>query len=110
MCSWSESISNGSVGRKDSGRLYNFPWVARFHLAMYRATGDSSQLDRFVRVVRSYYKRDGKKHLSMEIPITEGLKTLEEAGRAQEKAELLLRAPLPAGDQRAARREERPVG
>ena len=42
----------GAVGRQDSGRLYNFPWVAHFHLAMYRATGDADRLDRFVRVIR----------------------------------------------------------
>ena len=46
-------VVHGSVGRKDPGRLYNFPWVARFHLAMYRATGVPAQLDRFVRVMRS---------------------------------------------------------
>ena len=78
-----------TVGRKDPGRLYNFPWVAHFHLALYRATGEGDQLDRFVRVLRSYYKREGARHLSIGIPIVEGLKTLEAAGRTQDKAELL---------------------
>lgn len=70
-------------------RLYNAPWVAHFHLAMYRATGDSSQLDRFVRVLRSYYAQGGAKYYAIGIPITDGLKALEEAGRSKERAELL---------------------
>ena len=65
----------GAVDRQDSGRLYNFPWVAHFHLAMDRATGDADQLDRFVRVIRSYYARGGAKHLSIGIPVVEGLQT-----------------------------------
>ena len=79
----------GAVGRRDAGRLYNFPWVAHFYLAMYRATGDADQLDCFVRVIRSYYARGGAKHLSIGIPVVEGLQTLEKAGRTREKDELL---------------------
>ena len=82
-------IVYGSIGRTNAQRLYNFPWVAHFHLAMYRATGDASQLDRFVRVLRSYYARGGAKFYAIGIPIRDGLKALEEAGRTEEKAELL---------------------
>ena len=78
-----------SVGRNGKWRLYNAPWAAHFHLALYLATGDSSQLDRFVRVLRSYYARGGAKHYSIGIPVTEGLKTLSEAGRTEVRDELL---------------------
>lgn len=80
-----------SIGRNGTWRLYNWPWAAHFHLAMYRATGDTAQLDRFVRVLRSYYSRGGAKHYSIGIPVTEGLKTLAEAGRTKDREELLSR-------------------
>jgi len=43
-------IVYGSIGRTKPERLYNYSWAAHFHLAMYRATGDSAQLNRFVRL------------------------------------------------------------
>lgn len=79
------------VGRSFYDRLYNFPWAAHFHLALYRATGDGAQLDRFVRVVRRFYARGGAKHYAIGLPVTEGLRALAEAGRADERAELLAR-------------------
>jgi hypothetical protein len=78
-----------SIGRSGTGRLYNYPWVAHFHLAMYRATADASQLDRFVRVMRTYYARGGAKFYAIGIPATEGLKALDQAGRTEERAELI---------------------
>jgi hypothetical protein len=84
-----EGVVYEDTGRQSNGRLYNYPWVARFHLAMYRATGDTSQLARFVRVMRSYYRRGGGKFYSIGIPITDGLKALREAGRTAEYEELL---------------------
>lgn len=79
----------GSIGRTRPQRLYNFPWAARFHLAMYRATGDTNQLDRFIRIIRAFYSRGGAKYYAIGIPITDGLTALDQAGRAQERAELL---------------------
>ncbi len=77
------------VGRAVYDRLYNFPWGAHFHLALYRSSGDVGQLDRFVSVLRRYYARGGAKHYSIGLPITEGLRALAEAGRVAERAELL---------------------
>lgn len=76
------------IGRKGTHRLYNFPWVAHFHLAMYRAVGDSGHLDRYVRVVRSHYAKNAA-HYSIGMPITGGLNALAEARRKQERDELL---------------------
>lgn len=78
-----------SVGRKDSARLYNYPWVAHFHLAMYRATDDAKQLDRYVRVMRSYYAKGGVKEYCIGIPIADGLNALQSAGRTNDYAQLL---------------------
>ena len=77
------------IGRKKNSRIYNCPWVAHFHLAMYRATGDTAQLDRFVRVIRSYYAQKGAKFYAIGLPIADGIKTLKEAGRTAECDELL---------------------
>jgi hypothetical protein len=77
------------VGRKTNNRLYNYPWVAHFHLAMYRSTGDANHLERFVRVMSSYYRQGGGKFYSIGIPVTEGLKALQDAGRTAEHEELL---------------------
>lgn len=79
----------GSVGRRDFGRLYNYPWAAHFHLALYQATGDREQLDRYVRVLRSYFARGGARFYAIGMPISEGLKALEKVGRIQEREELL---------------------
>ncbi|MDR1011631.1 MAG: hypothetical protein LBM04_11020 [Opitutaceae bacterium] len=78
------------IGRKKSGRLYNFSWVAHFHLAMYQATGDRRQLDCFVRVLRAYYAtKEGAHFHLIGMPVTDGLKALEQAGRNAERVELL---------------------
>ena len=79
----------GNVGRKHWERLYNFPWFAHFHLAMYRATGDAEHLDRMVRILRSYYARDGAKYYAIGIQVLDTLAALAGAGREAERAELL---------------------
>lgn len=91
------------IGRTNGERLYNFPWVARFHLAMSRAAGESEpggsklggskseHLDRFMRVVRRFYARGGAAFYPIGMPVREGLETLARAGvsRASDYAELL---------------------
>lgn len=79
----------GNIGRKHWERLYNFPWFAHFHLAMYRATGDADHLDRMLRVFRSYYARGGAKYYAIGIRVTDSLAALAEAGRDADRAELL---------------------
>ena len=78
------------VGRQKSERSYNFPWVAHLHLALYQATGDRDQLDRFVRVVRSYYAtEEGLRFYPIGFPVRDGLAALAAAGRVSERDELL---------------------
>ncbi len=78
-----------TVGRKNSERLYNHPWVAHFHLAMYQATGDTDQLQRAVRNLRSYYAHGGARFYAIGLPISEILTALEKAGLTTERNELL---------------------
>ncbi|MGC4074163.1 MAG: hypothetical protein QM760_16950 [Nibricoccus sp.] len=80
-----------NVGRQPSHRLYNYPWIAHLHLALYKATGETEQLDRCVRVLRSYYAHGGVKYYAIGLPITDTLATLAKAGRDAERTELLTR-------------------
>jgi hypothetical protein len=78
------------IGRKRHGRIYNFIWVAHFHLAMYLATGEEEQLDRFVRVMRAYYAtEEGAQFYPIGIPASDGLRALKQAGRIGDHDELL---------------------
>lgn len=86
-----EGTVYGGIGREDSRRLYNFPWAACFHLALFKATGDDDHLDRFTRIVRRFYARGGAAFYPIGMPVLDGLETLAAAGppRAAEHAELL---------------------
>lgn len=77
------------IGRKGTERLYNFPWAARFYLAMWRATGEAAHLDRFVAVMASYYRAGGLRHYGIGVPVGEGLRALAEAGRGEARDALL---------------------
>ncbi len=88
--------TNGVVyswtGYKDSYRLYNSPWVAHLHLAMYWATRDKKYLDLYVKTIRAYYGKNrgaGFRFYSVDLPILDGLKTLKAAGMNAEYDELL---------------------
>jgi hypothetical protein len=70
-------------------RLYNYPWVARLHLAMYQATNNSRYLDAFVRTIRAYYAKGGQQYYPVDLPISEGLAALSEAKRRAEYDEFL---------------------
>lgn len=67
------------VGKPPS-RLYNFPWVAQFHLEMYRLTRNKECLRRFFRTFRAYYKGGGYTFYAEGMPIVDGLESLREAG------------------------------
>jgi len=72
-----------------SQRPYNYPWVARFHLAMYQATNDMRYLDAFVSTIRAYYARGGQHFYPVDLPISDGLAALGQAKRNAEYGELL---------------------
>jgi len=82
-------IVYGTVGRKDPERLYNYPWIAHFHVAMYQATGDKQHLDQAVRVLRNYYARGGGRFYAIGLPITDILTALATADRDAKRRELL---------------------
>ena len=75
------------VGKKPS-RLYNFPWVAQFHLEMYRLTGQQDCLRRFLGTFRAYYKGGGHTFYAEGMPIVDGITSLAQAGFDKERREL----------------------
>jgi hypothetical protein len=78
-----------SIGRRDSDRRYNFPWVAQLHLAMYRATGEAEHLRDFARTCRAYYAQGGAKFYCIGMPVLAGLQALEKAGMTSDRTTLL---------------------
>jgi hypothetical protein len=81
----------GTIGRKNSERLYNHPWVAHFNLAMYQAFRDRSHLLAAVKNIHSFYAHGGIKFYPIGLPIVELLAALEQEGLDRERAELLAR-------------------
>lgn len=77
------------VRRQPSHRLYNYPWVAHLHLALYRATKGRERLQRFVRTLRALYQKGGERFYTIGLRIIDGLKALEEEGMKSEREELL---------------------
>jgi hypothetical protein len=77
------------VGRQKNQRLYNYPWIAHLHVAMYQSTKRQDSLQRFVSTCRMFYKNGGEKFYPIGMPMLVGLTLLKEAGRATEHEELL---------------------
>lgn len=79
------------LGRRQRERLYNYPWAAHFHLALYKATKNEAELARFVKIMRAYYQHpEGARFYAIGIPAEEGIRTLRDAGRTAEAEELMV--------------------
>jgi hypothetical protein len=70
-------------------RLYNYPWVCRFWLEMYAATGDDRYADRLLDTVRAFYRAGGARFYAIGMPILRGHRVLSASGRDKDAAELL---------------------
>ena len=78
----------GEVDRNSRRRLYNYPWVAEFQVAAYRATGDRRHLlDAYGTLMRSFAQL--KTLVLVESPEAEVFRALAEAGCRDESAKLL---------------------
>lgn len=76
---------------KDSHRIYNSPWVAHFHLAMYQATKNVRYLQLFSKTVIAYYglyKGHNYEVYPIGWQISDGLKALKDAGSETEYREV----------------------
>lgn len=83
-------VYNG-VKRAGPERLYNYPWVIQFHLAMYDAFGRPEHLRRALDAARAYYNRGGERFYCIGMPVTGLLRALEQAGWSNERKEMLAR-------------------
>jgi len=84
-----KGVVYGDAGRRDAGRLYNYPWIAELHVLMYRVTRDPACLRRFTRVIHTLYSRDGFGFYCIGLPISEGLAQLKAAGMTSQYNEVL---------------------
>jgi hypothetical protein len=70
-------------------RLYNYPWVARLHLAMYQDTKDPRYLDAKVNTIRAFYVNGGERFYPIDLPIVDALAALDDAKRTEQHDELV---------------------
>lgn len=69
-------------------RLYNWPWVAQFHLEMAKLTGSPECLARFVKTIESYYANGGERFYAIGLPVFEGLTVLKATDRTVDYAKV----------------------
>jgi hypothetical protein len=79
------------VNRNKQVRLYNYPWVVQFHLAMYRAYGRVQYLREALETCRMYYNKGGERFYCIGMPVLDMLNALREAGWDNERKEMLAR-------------------
>ena len=60
-------VYDGSTSKLE--RLYNYPWVCRFWLEMYAATGRDEYAGRFYDTIRYFYRAGGAEFYAIGIPI-----------------------------------------
>ncbi len=85
-----QGLVYSQAGRKDSRRLYNYPWMAHVHLAAYEATHDKRYLDLYMKVMRGFYNiKGGAGFYAIGLPMLDSLKAFQEAGMTAEHDELL---------------------
>lgn len=70
-------------------RLYNFPWVAQYHLEMARLGLGVEGIRRSVAVMRSYYRHGGAGFLAFSIPMVRLVRACRANGLAAEAEEML---------------------
>jgi len=86
------------IGRSaDWTRLYNFPWMARFFLEIYGLWRDPVWLRYGFNALRGYYERGGDHFYGIDVPVTEALDALGEAGMRTEAETLTRYAHAHAG-------------
>jgi hypothetical protein len=78
----------GEVGG-DSHRLYNFPWVAQFHLEMFHAFGAERYLEDCFQTFEAYYRQGGDRFYPIGLPIVDAVEAFRAAGREAQARQLL---------------------
>jgi hypothetical protein len=78
----------GEVGG-NSHRLYNFPWVAQFHLELFNAFGEERYLEDCFQTLDAYYRKGGDRFYPIGLPMVDGVKAFRAAGWEAQARQLL---------------------
>ena len=70
-------------------RLYNYPWVSRFYIELYRLYGKKEYLVCAYKALRSFYEQGGSHFYAIEIPVSAVIHCLQHENMTAEKEELL---------------------
>lgn len=82
-------VTYSSVDHKQRNRGYNYMWVADLYFHMYHLTGDKRYAEDGYNTLKSMYRQFGHGFYAIDIPVTNGLKALADAGMEAERADLL---------------------
>jgi hypothetical protein len=75
-------------GEQEHLRLYNFPWVAHYHLEMARLELGAEGVRRAVAVMRSYYRHGGADFVALPMPMFRLVQACHVAGLDSEAEEM----------------------
>lgn len=78
-----------TVDRKSHVRGYNYPWIGKFYFKMYNLTGNRQYAIDGYRTMRAFFGRFNYGFYAINIPVTDGIRTLEAAGLTAERDTLL---------------------
>ena len=79
----------GECRRDGWHRIYNYPWVTRFYLELYKLTGDRQYLQDACGTQMAAYRYGGYGFYSIDAPVRESISMLREAGMDPEADRLL---------------------
>jgi hypothetical protein len=77
------------AGQRGPLRLYNFPWLIQFYLAMNEAYPKAEYLRHALDACRSYYEHGGARFYCIGMPVRWMVESLKDAGWEDERKEML---------------------
>ena len=79
----------GKVENRKWHRLYNYAWVARYYLDLYRLTGKGEYLTHGFKTLKAAFAFGGYGFYWIDVPVESSLSLLREAGRTDDAESLL---------------------
>ena len=73
------------AGRRGYHRAYNYPWIAELQLRMYQLTGNVQYARDAYGTLRAMFRHFGHGFYAIGIPVTLGMKVLQQAGLTAER-------------------------
>lgn len=82
-------VFNDAPRCRDYIRLYNYPWISRFFLELFRLKKEKIFLDRFYKSVEFFYHEGGSHFYAIGMPMYESVQIFRKAGRMHQAEALL---------------------